>query len=97
MALTATASDKTMILLYVCADHKMDCAGKLKLAFFGETIRPFNKNNHSVTPDGFFEETKSDSWYMCKFRGTLTQQQMNEDIIFKQAKDDKPYREIRWW
>jgi hypothetical protein len=97
MALTATASSETKVLLYVCADHKMDCAGKLKLAFFGETPRPFDKNDFRVKPDGFFKETESGKWYMCKFKGTLTQEQMNEDIIFKQAKDDKPYREIKWW
>jgi hypothetical protein len=32
---------------------------------------------------------------MCKFKGTLKPDQMKEDIVFKQAKDDEPYREIR--
>lgn len=92
MALTGTTGENTEVLLYTFSDHKMECEERLKLAFFGETRGSFLKTE----PDEFFHDAKTKLWQMCKFKGTLNPNQMEEDIVFKQAKDDKPYREIRW-
>ena len=93
MALTGTTGFDTEVLLYVLSDHKMECGERLKLAFFGEINSPFG-DKYSLE---FFRDAKTRSWQMCKFKGTLKPNQMKEDIVFKQAKDDKPYREIRWY
>ena len=31
--------------------------------------------------------------YLCKFQGTLTPAQMEEDLVLAPAEDDEPYRE----
>lgn len=93
MALTGTTGFNTEILLYILSDHKMECGDRLKLTFFGETSSPFGDKDSLV----FFQDVKTKSWQMCKFKGTLKPDQMKEDIVFKQAKDDEPYREIRWY
>ncbi|MHC4638906.1 MAG: DUF2330 domain-containing protein [Planctomycetota bacterium] len=98
MALTGTTGENTEVLLYIFSDHKMECGDRLKLAFFGETSSPFGQRvSFKMDPNDFFRDVKTKSWQMCKFKGTLRPDQMKEDIVFKQAKDDEPYREIRWW
>jgi hypothetical protein len=92
MALTGTTGVETEVLLYILADHKMKCGERLKLTFFGETTSPFKRTDSSE----FFRDIKTESWQMSKFKGTLSPDQMKEDIVFNQAKDDKPYRKIRW-
>ena len=97
MALTGTTGENTEVLLYIFSDHKMECGERLKLAFFGETSGPFGQRFSSkVEPNEFFRDAKTKLWQMCKFKGTLKPDQMKEDIVFKQAKGDEPYREIRW-
>ena len=98
MALTATAGSDTEVLLYVYSHHKMDCGKRLKLMFAGGKARmPFKEQfSLGIEPNSFFEKTKEEGWYLCKFKGKLTPEQMTEDIIFKQANDDKPYRETLW-
>jgi hypothetical protein len=93
MALTGTTGFDTEVLLYVLSDYKVECGERLKLAFFDETSNPFGDK---YSPE-FFRDAKTRSWQMCKFKGTLKPEKMKEDIVFKQAKDDEPYREIRWY
>jgi len=98
MALTGTIEGNTEVLLYIFSDHKMECGDRLKLAFFGETSNPFGERvSSTVEPNGFFCDAKTQLRKMCKFKGTLKPDQMKEDIVFKQAKDDEPHREIRWY
>ena len=92
MALTGTTNTETEVLLYILSDHKMECGERLKLTFFGEKSNPFPGDSSE-----FFSDMKTKSWQMSKFKGTLEPDQMKEDIVFKQAKDDEPYREIRWY
>lgn len=98
MALTGTTEGNTEVLLYLFSDHKMECGDRLNLAFFGETSSPFGqKVSSTVEPNGFFRDAKTKLWQMCKFKGTLKPDQMKEDIVFKQAMNDEPYRKIRWY
>lgn len=98
LALTGTTNINTEVLLYIFSDHKMECGDRLRLAFSGEKTNPFEQGSFSsaVEPNGFFSDVKTKLWQMCKFKGTLEPDQMKEDIVFKQAKDDEPYRKIRW-
>ncbi|NIV70051.1 MAG: DUF2330 domain-containing protein [Phycisphaerae bacterium] len=93
MALTGTTGFDTEVLLYILSDHKMECGERLKLAFFGETSSPFGDK---YSPE-FFRDAKTKSWQMCKFKGILKPEKMKEDIVFKQAKDNEPFKEIRWY
>jgi hypothetical protein len=93
MALTGTTGFDTEVLLYILSDHKVECGERLKLAYFGETSSPFADKDSLE----FFRDAKTRSWQMCKFKGTLKPEKMKEDIVFKQAKDNKPFKEIRWY
>ena len=98
IALTGTTGDSTEVLLYIFSDHKMECGDRLKLEFSGEKRNPFWQGTSLIVePNDFFHDVKTELRQMCKFKGTLTPDQMKEDIVFRQAKDDKPYREIRWY
>jgi hypothetical protein len=37
--------------------------------------------------------------YLCKFKGTLTPDQMREDLVFERVPDSTPYRAriVDWW
>ncbi|MHC5163918.1 MAG: DUF2330 domain-containing protein [Planctomycetota bacterium] len=97
MALTGTTEHETEVLLYVFSDYKMECGDKLKLKYSGERRNPFGGEAFpTLKPDGFFDNIESKPLNMCKFKGTLMPNQMTEDIVFKKAKDNKPYREIKW-
>lgn len=98
MALTGTTGENTEVLLYVLSDHKMECGERLKLAFFGKMWSPFDPRYFSkVEFIEFLHDAAERSWQMCKFKGTLKPYQMQEDIVFRQAKDDEPYRAIKWY
>ena len=97
MALTGTTEQDTEVLLYVFSDHKMECGDKLKLNYSGERSNPFEQGAFStLKPDGFFDNIETKPWNMCKFKGILKPIQMKDDIVFKKAKDNKPYRETKW-
>jgi hypothetical protein len=97
MALTGTTDSDTEVLLYVFSDHKMECGDKLKLKYFGERDNLFERGVFStVKPDGFFDNIETKAQKLCKFKGILKPAQMKEDIVFKKAKDNKPYQEIKW-
>jgi hypothetical protein len=97
MALTAVSGKDTEVLLYVVAPHKMDCGQKLKTVFFGEVRSPLNILENMVEPNDFFNGIDYYKCNLTKFRGRLTSQQMKDDIIFKPADNNEPYREIKWW
>jgi len=106
LALTGTGGFKTKILIYFLSDKKMTCGNRLKLRYANE-----RKNNGSILkqivlgtePIGFFDEKefseKSGLYrYLSKFRDTLAPAEMSQDIVFKPAKDNTPYREhiVKW-
>lgn len=96
MALTGTGKHDTEVLLYVASDHKLICDNRLTLRSAGlretsplDSLR--NIDSVVIDPDHYR--------YLCKFRDRLTPAQMAEDIVFRPAPDDEPYRErvVRWW
>jgi hypothetical protein len=100
MRLTATAKSETEVLLYVLSTHKMTCSQNLALTYAGMKRQAWASDVlvHKVVPDGFFADLSAEVRYICKFKGRLKPEQMKEDIIFTQAKDDKSYRKriYRW-
>jgi hypothetical protein len=60
--------------------------------------QPLLRLEFETTPKGFFDPMKMEFPYLCKFKDTLTPDQMREDIVFTKAQDDEPYREhiVRW-
>jgi hypothetical protein len=58
----------------------------------------FRLVSEDVQPPGFFNNAELDLSYLCKFKGTLTPEQMQEDFVLALAEDDEPYRKhiIMW-
>lgn len=98
--LTGTGGYDTEILIYLAAETKMTCNDRLTLRFSGEIsddyFAPYLLG--AVEPAGFFTAENLLCSYLCKFRDTLTAEQMKEDITFAPAGDSAPYREriITW-
>ncbi len=99
LSLTSTAGSDTEILLYLASDKKYYCGKRLKLKYCGYNIGLENWFFEKITPADFFEfadyEETEVIQFKClmKYGGTLTYEQMNEDLYFTEAKDDKKYRE----
>jgi hypothetical protein len=101
-ALTATIGTKTQILLYTLSDNKLDCKDRLKLQAARKTntlrFNPkyiFNKeeNTDSFLFDLF--ENLDQEMIICKFKDTLTAEQMQSDIVLENTPDNKPYYETK--
>jgi hypothetical protein len=75
----------------------MTCDDRLTLRFagemWGETLVDLAV---FAEPEGFFDLDAMDFPYLCKFRDTLTPEEMREDIVFTKAADNAPYREHIW-
>jgi hypothetical protein len=56
------------------------------------------KSDGIIEPKDFFTGIDMNCGYMCKFRGKLSAAQMKDDLIFKKAPDNEPYRKriIKW-
>ena len=99
LALTATGGFETEVLIYLASSSKMTCNGRMTLRFAGKMPgQPLLRLEFETTPKGFFDPMKMEFPYLCKFKDTLTPDQMREDIVFTKAQDDEPYREhiVRW-
>lgn len=100
VALTGTGGYETEILIYLIADQKMTCRDRLKLRYAG----PYDDSAERLRalmecdPKGFFSIEDLTHSFLCKFRSTLTPEQMNDDIVFIPADDNQAYREriTRW-
>ena len=97
LALTGTGGFETDILVYLASTSKMTCDDRLTLRFagemWGETLVDLAV---FAEPEGFFDLDAMDFPYLCKFRDTLTPEEMREDIVFTKAADNAPYREHIW-
>ncbi len=100
LALTATAGTETEILLYTLTGAKLTCNDRLKLRHAAQM------NSRRIT-DELLVRTGTDEtqpmaglpdkpMMLCKFKGTMTAEQMREDLVFEPAPDNAPYRETIW-
>ena len=100
VALTGTGGFETEIVIYLGSSTKMTANGRLTLRFAGEMRRKHYRGllSDDIDPEGFFDPTKMNFPYLCKFKDRLTPDRMREDISFSEAEDDKPYREhiVEW-
>lgn len=103
-ALTAAIGTETQILIYTLSDNKLDCKNRLKFEAARKThpIRfdpnwkiPKEKEEYrnKLLAD-VFEKLPQDM-IICKFKDTLTSEQMKKDIVFENASDNKSYRELK--
>ncbi len=92
LTLTATSGHETAVLLYMLSDGKWQNDGRLALQYAGRTRLPRRDDLVSgVEPEGFFSRADLALPYLCRFGGTLTPEQMREDLVFTRAEDNKPY------
>ncbi len=96
LALTATIGVDTEVLLYVMSDRKMQCGGRMKLLFAGDMYEDFLRNIMGRTEH--FRPWEESLRYLCKFKSTLTPEEMKTDLVFTPAEDNEDYREhiIKW-
>lgn len=92
LALTATSGFETQVLLYVLSDGKWRNDGRLALQYAGRARLPRRDDLVAgADPEGFFSRADLALPYLCRFGGTLTPEQMREDLVFTRAEDDKSY------
>jgi hypothetical protein len=106
VVLTGTGGHETEILIYIASDARMSCDQRLSLRFAGEmNERSLALLCYGVEPDDFFKledlfTTNGLAYpFLCKFKDTLTPEQMKRgDIVFTRRNDDAPYREhqVKW-
>jgi hypothetical protein len=95
LALTSTSGHDTQIVFYVLSEGKWHNDGRLDLHYAGRSVnRDYLRlmSEEEVQPPGFFSGADMDLSYLCKFKGTLTPDQMREDLMLTLAEDDEPYR-----
>ncbi len=95
--LTGTGGHETKVLIYLAAETKMTSGGRLTLRYAGKGV-PRIPALHMTEPSGFISYEELSELYLCKFRDTLSPEEMSEDIYFHPTPDMEPYREhiIRW-
>ncbi len=96
--LTGTGGHETKVLIYLAAETKMTSGGRLTLRYADELGSHVFPYFHMTDPPGFIPHEELSVSYLCKFRDTLSPEEMSEDIYFYPAPDMEPYREhiIRW-
>jgi len=101
LALTATVGTKTEILIYIVGAHRMVADNRFELEGVGELSTWANipgwEALKTESTDNLSDYLKKfpQNW-VTKFRGRLSSEQMKEDLILKQAPDDKPFRKHIW-
>jgi len=95
LALTGTGGHDTKVLLYILAQSKMTANGKMTLRHAGHSNLRSVRSYVVTEPPNFFDEKEIESYFLTKFRDTLSPSQMAEDIYFSPAPDDTPYRKTR--
>jgi hypothetical protein len=101
LALTSTSGHETQILLYVLSRSKWQNDGRLDLQFAGQAYLNRGTRNSlygEVEPLGFFSGLDLALPYLCRFKGTLTPDQMQEDLTLTLAGNSRFYRKhiITW-
>ena len=107
LALTATAGQKTQVLLYLLSEGKWETGGRLGPYFSGPTnLQVFQwaeelevaYDRQPTDPAGFFTETDAGLSYLCRFKGTLSPADMRKDLTFIPADSNDSYRKtvVRW-
>jgi len=91
----AVAATGMELALYVLAEHKMDCGGRLRMsAATGQySVAPASWH---VRPQGFFDAASGRARYLTRFRGMSNPGEARQGIVLRQAADDAAFRESLW-
>ena len=88
LALTSTSGHETQVLLYLLSEQKWQDDGRLGPQYAGRVRLPRRDDLRSeVEPAGFFSRADLALPYLCRFKATLTPEQMRQDLIFTPADD----------
>ncbi|MAE61758.1 MAG: hypothetical protein CMJ49_10435 [Planctomycetaceae bacterium] len=91
LALTSTIGIDTEVLIYFLADKKMSCGDRMEIHFAGDLDADGLQRRSAESAEHFRPwETSLD--YLCKFKGRLSPEQMQTDLVFVPASDNKAYR-----
>jgi len=101
---TGTLGHKIPFSIYVLGRGKMDCNNLLPLTFAGEYKtegwKKFtnSEDRPSDKPAPYLLDWEIGLHYLTKFKGYLAPEQMQKDLSFVEANDNKPFREkhIQW-
>ncbi|MFP4029023.1 MAG: DUF2330 domain-containing protein [Candidatus Brocadiia bacterium] len=105
LILTSLAESETEMLIYTLSDHKLVCDDRMELEVARDADRDLNSflafvggGEITVEPESFFEGRGQGQQYLCKFKGTLSPKEMEKDLTFWQAKNDRERRKMifRW-
>jgi len=101
LTLTGTAGMETEVLLYLAGISKMNCGKRMKLLYagMGKMESVALTLQRCVEPKDFFKDIDKERLkYLCKFKKTLTPEDMTTDLVFSPAPDNMPYRQhiIKW-
>jgi hypothetical protein len=92
LALTALSGHETQVLIYMYSEYKWQNDGRLNLHFPRRAHLPQSSSLiASVEPQGFFSPSELALPYLCKFKDTLSPEQMQEDLVFRLAETNDPY------
>jgi hypothetical protein len=92
LALTALSGHETQILIYLYSEYKWQNDGRLNLQFARQIRFPQRSRLiANVEPEGFFSPSDLALPYLCKFKGTLSPEEMREDLVFRLAETNDPY------
>ena len=89
LALTSITGHKTQILLYLFSRDKWTSNGRLELHY---AARFETQPGRHIVPSGFFTGRELSLPYLSKFKRTLNPEQMQDDLVFTRAEDDRTYR-----
>lgn len=100
LALTAAGGHKTEVLIYLVAKSKMTCGDRLPLRHAEPWWTPSDwwSDYQEVLSMQIPQGWRPSPYFLTKFRGTLTPEQMREDLTFSPVADNEYYREwiVRW-
>ena len=98
LALTSVIGTQTEVLLYTLSQNKLSCNERMTLRY-SKTIKTKGLFDSLLSYDQ--TDTKSifnnlpEEMTICKFKEKLTSEQMKEDLEFKDALNNEPYKETK--
>ena len=98
LALTSVIGTDTEVLLYTLSENKLNCNKRMKLRYSG-MAKTRNLPSSYIYSDGseikVLFQNIPEEMTICKFKEKLTSEQMKEDLEFKDALNNEPYKETK--
>jgi hypothetical protein len=97
LKLTSTIGRDTEILLYTLSDTKLNIIKGFSLRHTTD-VETDSLFYHRLLEEELIKnlfKSLPQSMFLCKFKDTLTPEQMKTDLVFESAPDNEPYRETK--